>query len=156
MYRKKRILAERGIFVNRLKRIIYVLLQCTWGLPTTLIGLGFFLANRKKHEHTIYRGCIDTHWNHYGGLSLGLFIFTPKKDAWMSQPIRVHEYGHTIQSMVLGPLMLFVGIISVTWGNLPYYAKKRKEKKLPYTACFVEWWASKWGELVTKEKAVWQ
>lgn len=56
----------------------------------------------------------------------------------------------------LGPFYIFVGIISVAWGSLPYFAKLRQEKNLPYTACFVEAWASKWGELVTKEKAVWE
>ena len=30
-----------------------------------------------------------------------------------------------------------------------------EQKKIPYTACFVESWASKWGELVTGEEAVW-
>ena len=137
------------------KRILFILLQCTWGLLATLIGLGFFLANRKR-PHRTYRGCIDTQWNHYGGLSLGLFIFTPQDRQENAQLIRVHEYGHCIQSLVLGPLMLFVGIVSVLWGDLPYFAKLRKEKKLPYTACFVEAWASKWGEKVTGEKAIWE
>lgn len=73
------------------------------------------MANRKC-EHQFYRCCIDTKWNAKGGLSLGLFIFTPKYDVENAQLIRVHEYGHTIQSLVLGPFMLFVGIISVAWG----------------------------------------
>ena len=34
-------------------------------------------------------------------------------------------------------------------------AKLREEKKLPYTSCFVESWASKWGELATGEEAIW-
>lgn len=113
------------------------------------------MANRKC-EHQFYRCCIDTKWNAKGGLSLGLFIFTPKDEVENAQLIRVHEYGHTIQSLVLGPFMLFVGIISVAWGDLPYFRRMRWEKHVPYTACFVEYWASKWGELVTKEKAIWQ
>jgi hypothetical protein len=72
-----------------------------------------------------------------------------------SQEIRIHEYGHCIQSLFLGPLYLFVGIISVIWAGLPYFVKMRREKHIPYTACFVEHWASSWGEWVTKEKAVW-
>ena len=52
--------------------------------------------------------------------------------------------------------MLFVGVISVAWGNLPYFARLRRDKRLPYTACFVEAWASKWGEMVTGEPAIWQ
>jgi hypothetical protein len=84
-----------------------------------------------------------------------LVIFTPKMEFKESQEIRIHEYGHCIQSLFLGPLYLFVGIISVTWAGLPYFVKMRREKHIPYTACFVEHWASSWGEWVTKEKAVW-
>lgn len=138
-----------------MKRVLYTIIQCTWGILQTLIGLVFFIKYRKC-EHQVYRCCINTKWNLKGGLSLGLFIFTPKDDVENADLIRVHEYGHTIQSLVMGPLMLFVGIISVVWGSLPYFQRMRWEKHVPYTACFVEYWASKWGELVTKEKAIWQ
>ena len=138
---------------RKMKKVWYIIVQCTWGFLQTLIGLGFFLANRNC-EHQFYRCCIDTKWNARGGLSLGLFIFTPKDEVENAQLIRVHEYGHTIQSLVLGPLMLFVGIISVAWGNLPYFHRLRTEKGVPYTACFVEYWASRWGELTAKEKAI--
>lgn len=137
------------------RRILFVIVQCTWALPQTLIGLGFFIANRKR-PHRIYRGCIDTQWNHHGGLSLGLFIFTPPDRQRNVPLIRVHEYGHCIQSLALGPLMLIVGIVSVVWGDLPYFSKLRKNRHLPYTACFVEAWASRWGELVTGENAIWE
>jgi hypothetical protein len=138
-----------------MQKALFILIQCTWGLLQTLIGLGFFIALRKC-PHRMYRGCIDTQWDHTGGLSLGLFIFTPPDSQKNADLIRVHEYGHCIQSLLLGPLMLFVGVISVAWGNLPYFARLRREKKLPYTACFVESWASKWGEMATGEKAIWQ
>ena len=102
----------------------------------------------------MYRGSVDTQWNYHGGLSLGLFIFTPPDGQENAPLIRVHEYGHCIQSLVLGPLMLFIGIVSVLWGDLTYYSRLRKEKHLPYTACFAEAWASRWGEKVTGEKAI--
>ena len=138
-----------------MKKILFIFLQCTWGLVQTLIGLGFFIALRKR-PHRMYRGCIDTQWNQHGGLSLGLFIFTPPDDQENADLIRVHEYGHAVQSLVLGPLMLFVGIISVLWGNLPYFARRRRIRHLPYTACFVEAWASRWGERATGQKAIWE
>ena len=138
-----------------MKKVLFIILQCTWGMLQTLIGLGFFIANRNR-PYRMYRGCIDTQWNHCGGLSLGLFIFTPPDTQSNSDLIRVHEYGHAVQSLLLGPLMIFVGIISVAWGNMPCFAKMRKERNLPYTACFVEAWASRWGELATGEKAIWE
>lgn len=137
-----------------MKRFLYVLAQCTWGLAQTSLGFIIFLVTIKC-PHRVYRGCIDTQWNHSGGLSLGLFIFTPPEEHSRSQPVRVHEYGHTIQSLMLGPLYLIVvGIVSVTWANLPYFRRMRKEKHIPYTACFVESWASKLGEKVTGERAI--
>lgn len=138
-----------------IRRVLFILVQCTWGLPQTLIGLGFFIANRKR-PHSAYRCSLDTQWKACGGLSLGLFIFTPPEEQQNAQLIRVHEYGHCIQSLLLGPLMLFVGIVSVAWGNLPYFRRLRQRKQLPYTVCFTESWASAWGEAVSGEKAIWQ
>ena len=138
-----------------MKKFLFVLLQCTWGLGQTLLGFLFFLKVRRKYPHTNYRGAVDTRWNRRGGLSLGLFIFTPADSLPNSRTVRVHEYGHCVQSLVLGPVYLILGLISVIWANHPYFRRLRQEKKLPYTSCFVESWASRWGELVTKEEAIW-
>ena len=137
-----------------MKRILVMLLQCTWGIMQTLMGAVVFLR-LIRCPHRIYRGCIDTRWNLRGGMSLGLFIFTPREETERAQKVRVHEYGHCIQSAVLGPLYLIVALISVMWANLACFRKLRREKKIPYTACFVESWASKWGEWVTGEEAIW-
>lgn len=137
-----------------MKKILFILLQCTWGLLPTLVGAILFMKLR-KYPHKIYRGCIDTRWDMRSGLSLGLFIFTPNDGISDSEKIRVHEFGHCIQSIVLGPLFMIIGIISLVWGRSSYFAKLRKEKNLPYTACFVESWASKWGEWATGEEAIW-
>ena len=138
-----------------MKKLLFILWQCTWGLGQTLLGLIVFLKHIRC-PHRMYRGCIDTKWNSRGGMSLGLFIFTPGEEDSRTEQVRVHEYGHCIQSLVLGPLYLIViGIVSYTWANLPYFRKMRREKKVPYTACFVESWASKWGEWVTKQNAIW-
>ena len=137
-----------------MKKVLFVFLQCTWGILQTLIGAAIFLKLRHQ-PHRFYRGCIDTQWDSRGGMSLGLFIFTPKDEVRNSEKIRVHEYGHCVQSMILGPLYLLVGIISLTWARHSYFSRLRREKKIPYTACFVESWASKWGELATGEEAIW-
>ena len=137
-----------------MKKFLFIFLQCTWGILQTLLGAIFFL-NVRHYPHTTYRGCIDTRWNSRSGLSLGLFIFTPRDDLQDSEKIRVHEYGHCVQSMLLGPLYLLIGVVSLVWARNPRFIKLRREKKIPYTACFVESWASKWGELATGETAIW-
>lgn len=137
------------------KNILFVIVQCTWGLCATLIGLVIFLKHIRC-PHRWYRGAVETRWiSRYSGLNMGLFIFTPNGAPEHAKKVRVHEYGHCMQSVVLGPLMLIVGIISVIWGSHPYFVALRKEKHIRYTACFVESWASRWGELVTGETAIW-
>ena len=71
----------------------------------------------------------------------------------LAKKLLVHEYGHTIQSLILGPLYLIViGIPSTLWGFL--FAKKRYEKQIPYCAFFTESWANKCGEYVTNEESI--
>ncbi len=132
-----------------LKRMLFIVLQCTWGIVQTLIGMFVFLK-LLRCPHRIYRGCIDTRWNKRSGMSLGLFIFTPNEESSRIEKLRIHEYGHCMQSMLLGPMYLIIALISLAWKNLPCFVKLRREKKIPYDACFVEAWASRWGEKVVR------
>ena len=102
-----------------MKRFLMMLLQCTWGIVQTLMGAVVCLK-LIRCPHRIYRGCIDTRWDKRGGMSLGLFIFTPNEETERAQLVRVHEYGHCIQSIVLGPLYLIPALISVIWANFSF------------------------------------
>lgn len=140
-----------------MKRFFYLLVQFSWGLGQSLIGFGFFLANIRC-PHRVYRNCIETQWkNKYSGLSLGPFIFTPTNpsDEYYTS-VRTHEYGHTFQSLILGPFYAIVGIISTSWGMIVHPILKKIKKEEPkYTSCFVEYQASWLGEKITGEKAIW-
>lgn len=143
--------------MQRIKRALFIVLNCTWGLPATLVGLYLYIR-LIRCPHQPYRGAIETTWGSpISGLSLGLFLFTPDNPNpdYVSK-VRVHEYGHSMQNIVLGPLMIFPGMISLVWGNHPRCARLREEKHLPYTHCFVEAWASRWGEFSTGEPAIWE
>ena len=73
----------------------------------------------------------------------------------LSRRLLVHEYGHTIQSLIFGPLYLIVmGIPSTVWGFLPYFNRKRKNEGLSYFSFFTEKWANFLGEQVTGEKSM--
>ena len=137
-----------------MKKWLFIIWQCTWGLPQTILGAIFWWNIRHYPTH-FYRGCLQTQWSGKGGMSLGLFIFSPDEESEQAEQIRIHEYGHCIQSLLLGPGYLIVGLISVIWANHPHFRALRREKKLPYTSCFVESWASRWGEWVTGERAIW-
>lgn len=113
-----------------------------------------------KRPHVFYNGCIKTKWNRRGGLSCGLFIFVTDENSGLStlkvcDKLTVHEYGHTIQSLILGPLyLIIIGIPSLVWANLPVFVKLRKEKNIPYSTCFAEGWADRLGERTTGKESI--
>lgn len=122
-----------------MKRILSYL----WELPQNLIGLGLSFIYKYDelipYENKQIRYCKKFP----GGISLGNYVFvgTKKKD------IIKHEYGHTIQSKLLGPLYLFiVGIPSIVWASIC------GTKLIPYTKngyykFYTEKWADKLGQV---------
>ena len=149
-----------------MKKAIYILIQCTWGILQTVLGLFVFLAHIKD-RHYFYHGAVVTEWAAPSSVSLGMFVFVTKtpyfyeklKDEYtmeeLSRRLLVHEYGHTIHSLFLGPLYLIVmGIPSTLWGFLPCCANKRKNEKVSYFFFFTEKWANSLGEWWLKEKSM--
>lgn len=147
-----------------MKSILYSIVQCTWGILQTLLGFVVFLLHY-KNKHFRYHGAIITVWEPKTSVSLGLFVFVtsepffaPKYEGKistveLSNRLLVHEYGHTIQSLILGPLYLIViGIPSTLWGFLG--GKKRRDEQVPYGAFFTEKWANQLGEQVTGEESI--
>ena len=145
--------------------IFYILLQCTWGILQTFLGFIVFLINI-KNKHYFYNGSIVTVREAPSSVSLGMFVFVtsnPMKDKRIENKIPdeeiekrllVHEYGHTIQSFIFGPLYLIVmGIPSTLWGFLPSCQKKRENGE-SYFSFFTERFANYLGEKITKEKSM--
>ena len=149
-----------------MKRLFYCLWQCTWGCLQSALGLCVFLAHIRD-RHFFYHGALVTEWSDPASVSLGMFVFITEKPYFcdrlkddyspeeLSARLLVHEYGHTIQSLILGPLYLIVmGIPSTLWGFLPCLSQKRKRERLSYFSFFTEKWANSLGEKVTKEKSM--
>lgn len=149
-----------------MKTALYWLIQCLWGLPQTLLGLVIFLLHLRD-EHILFHGAAVTFWRGRSSVSIGPFVFVtqdpffyPKvadrmDKAEASRRLLVHEYGHTIQSLLLGPLYLIVnGIPSTLWGFLPACARYRQSRPASYFSFFTEKWANAWGESVTGEKSM--
>ena len=120
-----------------------------------------------RSRHYFYHGAVITEWNDKSSVSLGMFVFVTKEPYFydklkneytmeeLSERLLVHEYGHTIQSLILGPLYLIVvGIPSTLWGFLPSFNRKRKNEGLSYFSFFTEKWANYLGEQVTGEKSM--
>ena len=148
-----------------MKTVLYLLVQSTWGILQTLLGLLVFLFHVNK-PHRLYHGAVVTEWNSRSSVSLGLFVFITNEPYFyeklqdeytkeeLSHRLLVHEYGHTVQSLMLGPLYLIVmGIPSTLWGFLPYYANQRKQGR-SYFSFFTEFWANRLGERITGERSM--
>ena len=123
---------------RKLKKHAYTAAQWTWGLPQTLIGAALYVAHHKD-DHFDYRGAKATAWDKDTGISLGKFIFVPRRAGGNAGRFLLeHEYGHTIQSLILGPFyLLAVGAPSMLWNRLPYFKnKRRKAGKSYYSAPF--------------------
>lgn len=62
----------------------------------------------------------------------------------------VHEYGHTIQSLILGPLyIILIGIPSFVWARHGKFTKMRAVKGISYSHYWTEKWADRLGEVAT-------
>lgn len=90
-----------------LSYLIYWLIQCTWGLLMTSIGAVAALVllvtgHKPKALGPAVYFEIGESW---GGINLGPF-FICSKDA--CDLTKKHEFGHSIQNMIWGPLMPFI------------------------------------------------
>lgn len=100
-------------------KYIYILIQLTWGSLQSLLGFILFIINIKQ-KHYFYHGAIITEWQTRSSISLGLFVFVTQEPYFtdkfkneftkeeLANRLLVHEYGHTIQSLILGPLYLII------------------------------------------------
>lgn len=99
---------ERTARIGRMFRTAgYWLVSLTWGGVMTLLGaviaLGMLLsghAPKKLGPNVYFEAGLG-----WGGMEYGAFFFV-SKDA--SEETRLHEAGHGIQNLVLGPLMPFL------------------------------------------------
>ena len=143
--------------VKKFPAAIYYPLQWTWGILQNIAGLCVFLVLVRR-PHFCYERCVATVWNRGESLSLGMFVFVSKhlkgdlqdEDSELSR-VTVHEYGHTFQSLVLGPLyLLVISLPSGVWCMIPGFENMRRRKKISYHSLYTERWANHLGLNITK------
>lgn len=126
-------------------RTFFYFLQFTWGLPVNLAGLLLFLCCRGSRREKFHNSVVTCLPGDFGGLSLGVFIFLGVQNADERRRLCVHEYGHTIQCLFLGPLYwILVVLPSAVWYHL--FSGYRKRRQIPYDALYCERWATAWGK----------
>ena len=132
------------------KKLTVALLCLTWALPQTIVGAIVFLVTSLRCKHAFYQGAIVSEWRFTRGLSLSAFIFVPKD---CSRALVVHEFGHTLQSLALGPLYLPVIVLpSLIWAGTPALERRRQRRRTSYYAFYTERWANAWAERVCHER----
>jgi len=146
---------EKG-FLTSFKKFLFYFVQWAWGLPVNLIGAILFLfctkIKKRRWQHFGYAYIVYLPWKS-GGLSLGLFIFMrdnhPNK-TW-TYNTRIHEYGHTWQCLLLGPLYYpVVALPSAIWCN--FFEGYRKKHNVSYYWLYCEAWANHNGQKYAKMK----
>ena len=135
-----------------MREIAYMLVQLTWGLPQTLVGALVCLVTPTDERRFRFHGAVVTTWRLRRGLSLGPFVFIPPRS---SRRLLVHEYGHTIQSLILGPASLPLMVVpSMVWAGLPALQRRRERRGTSYYSFFTERLADRLGERVTGERSM--
>ena len=141
----------------KVNHLVYWLLQLSWGLIQNVVGFGIFLVlhilDFKREKH-FYHGAIVTMWKYPFSMGCGMWIFLGHKGKNVEK-VLVHEYGHTIQSIILGPLFMpVVAIPSLTWAFTPVFVKYRRKTGYLYTDFYCEAWANNLGKLIIKKEPI--
>ena len=136
---------KRPIAASGWSRALFYVLQFTWGLPVNLAGLLLFLCCKGPRRERFHNSVVTYLPGNRGGLSLGIFIFLSLQSENEQRRLRVHEYGHTVQCLFLGPLYWPVVVIpSAIWYH--FFAGYRKKRRIPYDTFYCERWATAWGK----------
>lgn len=140
--------------------IFYTVIQLTWGICQNALGILLWLILSLIHptrKRGYYHGAILTHWKLGFSMGLGMFIFYGHEGKEEEKEVLVHEWGHTVQSVILGPLFLFViAIPSLVWAFTPVFAARRRAGKYKYTDFYCEHWANVLGEKLLRQPATWR
>lgn len=126
-----------------------------WQLPQHIVALLVFAQNKIRKGTCEKKDTENIKWYKIkyisnAGISLGNYIFLDL-DRYISSKDVKHEYGHTIQSKILGPFyLIIVGIPSIVrnifdrlfhkkWSNL--------QRNIWYYSGYPENWADKLGKV---------
>ncbi len=128
---------------KRIPEVLFWLAMYTWCLPQTLAGLVLLRKYRNCPRERYHNAVVVYHNDRFGGVSLGGYTFVNGHSGKRRAGVRAHEYGHCIQSLMLGPLyFLVIALPSALWCNLGVFVKMRKNKGISYYRFFTERWAN--------------
>lgn len=115
-----------------------------WQFPQNLIALLLLLILRGEKRHAL--GTIRFYYlsSFPGGITLGEYIIMETKGELTVR----HEYGHVLQSRMLGPLyLLVIGLPSLVHAFLNGYIGCCERAEEGYYHFYTERWANRLGGL---------
>ena len=144
--------------MKALKRILFYIVQFTWGLPITITGAIAALALLSSgFKPKLFNGYIYfVVGKNWGGVNFGCFIVLSETSAKSKYTV-LHEAGHGIQNLIYGFLMPFVVSIpsSIRYWYRRFMTYIGKGDALPdYYSIWFEKQASELGEKYYGDSAV--
>lgn len=131
-------------------KIIFYLFNFTWGIIMNLFGaIGAAAMLVLGVKPTLHAGSVVFRVGHnWGGVSLGFFCFVCEE---AGERTLNHEFGHSIQNAILGPLFPFiVAIPSFTRYWIFVNNQKKGIKNPDYDSVWFEGSAIQWGTDIAK------
>lgn len=127
--------------MKKLASLIGTIILIIWQLPQVIVGFFVRLFTGAKYNEELSKSNDRRifNWKLTSGISLSTYYIIVRQGA-DSKTIK-HEKGHTIQSLILGPLYLIViGLPSIIWAGLIH-----KHTNKSYYWFYTEAWADKLG-----------
>lgn len=128
---------------------LFYLLSWTWGvLPTLSGGLIALILLLSGHKPERLGPCVYFRvGKNWGGCEMGMFFL---RDRTSSEHVTLHEAGHSLQNIVLGPFMLLLvsgpSALRYHYRNFLHRFAPQKAKKLaPYDSVWYEAQACRLG-----------
>ena len=130
---------------------LYYFLNFTWGILINIVGAiaagALYLIGKKPIRHA---GSIVFRVGHnWGGLNLGIFSIVSEE---AGEHTLNHEFGHSLQNCLWGPLFPFV--VSIPSARRYWKFIDNEKKGIPnedYDAVWYEGQATKWGTEFAKK-----
>lgn len=127
--------------MKKLASLIGTIILVIWQLPQVVVGFFVRLFTGAKYNEELSKNNDRRifNWKLTSGISLSTYYIIVRQNA--DEKIILHEKGHTIQSLYLGPLYLIViGLPSIIWAGLIH-----KHTNKSYYWFYTEAWADKLG-----------
>lgn len=131
---------------------LYYILSYTRGILMNLVGLlASLVLILIRQKTSLYAGiwCFKV-GRGWGGISLGSMFIT---DTYSFDSLKGHEFGHTVQNAIFGPLFIFLIAIPscIRYWHYNRCVKKGKDHS-PYDAIWFEGSATEIGTYIESEK----